>query len=252
MSTKPKRLFNFPLSVLLTESGKLHTTLAEPGYTTALTPRLGAAAAVDFEIAIQLVNQEILAQSGQKGASGTLTEEQNDALFDMRRLTAGARRSASLALKGQTVVQHEEFQIGQGEDDSSLGAEVLRARKTHAASVKYATELQTQAWIPADATALGLAVGILEQASLDQSAALADGVEFTANVTNAANALYLFSMRVQNAVRLQYPLPRPGAVIPSEIVGARTSFLLESFPPRDRSTPDGSVSPTAPVLPTPV
>ncbi len=248
MSTKPKRLFNFPLSILLTESGKLHTALAKPGYTAALNERLGASAAVDFEGAIELVNREVLSQSGQSGESGTLTQEQNDALFDMRRLTAGARRSAGLALKGQTVVLHDEFQLGQSEGDASLGAEVMRAQKTHAAALKYATALQTQAWIPSDATALGVAVGILEKASLDQSAALADGVEFTAVVTNAANALYNFCLRVQNAVRLHYPLPRPGAVIPSEIVGARSSFLLESFPPRDRNTPDGGVSPVPPAV----
>ncbi|MEO7932964.1 MAG: hypothetical protein ABIT76_07390 [Chthoniobacterales bacterium] len=240
MDKTPKRQFHFPLSVLITESGKLQQAVADTLFA-AILPRLGgASAAADFEALRETLHQEIVKQSGQGGDSGTLTQAQNDALHEMRRLASGARRSASLALKGQDVVLSGEFQIGQSETDSTLGGEVGRARKTHAASVKYATALAEEAWMASDATDFIAAIEIVAEADLAQEAALADGTKFTAAVTNAANAVYARSLRVQNACRLQWPLPRPGQTIAPETVNARSRFLVDSFPPRNKNTPDGN------------
>ena len=57
--------------------------------------------------------------------------------------------------------------------------------------------------------------------------------DLTGALTRAANALYAECLAVQNAARLQYPSPQPGTE------AARVRFQLETFPPRDRSQPDG-------------
>ncbi len=79
----------------------------------------------------------------------------------------------------------------------------------------------------------------------DQGEAFAARAGFTDDLTLAANTLYdgiLYDgiLYVQNAARLEYPSTRPGTA------AARARFLLETFPPRDRSQPDGGTQPHHP------
>ncbi len=54
----------------------------------------------------------------------------------------------------------------------------------------------------------------------------------------AANALYEDCLTLQNAARLQYPA-KIDTTGNAQNVTERARFLLEEFPPRDRSQPDG-------------
>jgi len=158
-------------------------------------------------------------------------------------LTAGARRTARQAFPGDDVKLRTEFQVGIN-DPQDLASQLVRAQKTLDASVKYAADLKKEGWLPADSTALGTALGTLSGVALDQDEALADRAQFTAALTRAANALYKLCLSVQNAARLQYPSTQPGTE------AARARFLLETFPPRDRSQPDPH-PPTPPPAPNP-
>ena len=89
--------------------------------------------------------------------------------------------------------------------------------------------MKKQGWLPADATALQTALATRSGVVLDQDEALADRVQFTAELTRAANPLYKLCQACQNATRLQYPETQPRAL------AARARFLLDTFPPRDRS-----------------
>jgi len=109
---------------------------------------------------------------------------------------------------------------------------LVRAQKTLDASVKYASDLKKEGWLPADSTALETALTSLSGVALDQDEALADRAKFTADLTRTANALYKLCLTAQNAARLHYPSTQPGTE------AARVRFLLDTFPPRDRSQPD--------------
>jgi hypothetical protein len=76
-------------------------------------------------------------------------------------------------------------------------------------------------------------------------------MELTGDATRAANALYDELLRVQNGARLQWPLPPAGVEIASGILSARNKFLLDTFPPRDRSQPDAGATPAPAPTPAP-
>ena len=206
--------------------------------------RLGTGIAASFATVIAAVRTELALQSGKTGEAGELTEEQQADFADVERLSAGARRSARLAFAGQAVILHSEFQVGIN-DPQDLASVLDRAGKTHTAAVKYATQLAPKGWIATDATALGAAIAALSGTGLDQDEALADRAQFTADLTRAANTLFDGCLTIQNAARLQYPSTQPGTE------AARVRFLLETFPPRDRSQPDGGTQGGTPSTPPP-
>ena len=105
-----------------------------------------------------------------------------------------------------------------------------------AAARKYAAELRPTGWLPADADALEAALASLSGVAFDQDEALADRVQFTAELTRAANTLYDLCLNIQNAANLHYP-DKPGNE------AARTRFKIDTFPPRDRSQPEGGEQP---------
>jgi len=143
-------------------------------------------------------------------------------------IIADARRSARQAFPSDDVKLHTEFQVGINAPQS-LASQLSRAEKTLDASVKYAADPKKEGWLPADSTTLGTALAMFGTIALDEDEALADRAQFTAAVTRAANTLYKLCLSVQNAARLQYPSTQPGTE------AARARFLLETFPPRDRS-----------------
>jgi hypothetical protein len=92
--------------------------------------------------------------------------------------------------------------------------------------------LKKQGWLPADATALQTALATLSGVVLNQDEALADRVQFTAELTRAANPLYKLCQACQNAARLQYPETQPRAL------AARARFLLDTFPHATTAPPN--------------
>jgi hypothetical protein len=76
-----------------------------------------------------------------------------------------------------------------------------------------------------------------------QDEALDERLNLTEAKILAANHLYSLCQKVQNAARLQNPANKPGTPT------ARARFLLDEFPPRDRSNPDGGTGPSVPPAP---
>ena len=250
LTMNDKRKFTFPLSTLLHAADSLNDTLGDIDYAPAMVTRLDDPTTTPpyifrtvLETALAAVRTQVQKQGGKTGDAGDLTANQRTAFAEVERLTAGARRSARQAFPGDDVKLRTEFQVGIT-DPQDLASQLARAQKTLDASVKYAADLKKEGWLPADATALGTALAALSGVALDQDEALADRAQFTADLTRAANALYKLCLSTQNAARLQYPSTQPGTE------AARARFLLETFPPRDRSQPDPH-PPTPPPTPTP-
>lgn len=239
-----KRKFSFPLSTLLHAADSLNDALGDLEYASAMATRLDDATPTPpvifrtlLETALTTVRTQIEKQGSKTGDAGNLTTEQSAAFAEVERLTSAARRSARQAFPGDDVKLRSEFQVGINEPQDQ-GSIIARAQKTHSAAVKYAADLKKQGWLPADATALQTALATLSGVVLDQDEALADRVQFTAELTRAANTLYKLCQACQNAARLQYPETKPSTE------AARARFLLDTFPPRDRN-------PSEPTLPPP-
>lgn len=240
-----KRKFSFPLSTLLHAAKSLDAALDDLDYAAAMAARLDDPTATPpiifrtlLETALAEVRAQVEKQVGKTGDAGQLTSEQEKAYAEVERLSAAARRSARLAFPDDEVRLRSEFQVGihQPQDQGSI---LARAEKTHTAAVKYAADLRRQGWLPTDADELATALAAFSGVILDQDEALADRVQFTADLTRAANTLYKLCQACQNAARLQYPGTQPGQE------AARARFLLETFPPRDR-TPAEPPAPPAP------
>ena len=245
MSTRRK--FNFPLATLTHSADLLGKALVDPDYQAAMTARLGAEFITAFPAKITALTGGATAQSSQTGDLSQLTVQQQEDFQEMERLTAGARRTARLALPGQDTVLSAEFQVGEA-GSKSLAATIARARLTHAAALKYATDLQTKGWIPADTTALGTAIAALAEVGTEQEQASDDRLGLTNEKIIAANALYADCLTIQNAARLQYPAGTDAAGNAKNIT-QRARFLLEEFPPRDREKPDGGTQDPTPPAP---
>ena len=252
MSTRRK--FNFPLATLTHSADLLGKAVVDPDYQAAMTARLGAEFITAFPAKITTLTGGATAQSSQTGDLSQLTVQQQEDFQEMERLAAGARRTARLALPGQDTVLSAEFQVGEA-GSKSLAATIARARLTHAAALKYATELQTKGWIPADTTALGTAIAALGTAiaalaevGTDQEQASDDRLGLTNEKIIAANALYADCLTLQNAARLQFPAGTDAAGNAKNITEC-ARFLLEEFPPRDREKPDGGTQEPTPPAP---
>ena len=245
MSTRRK--FSFPLATLTHSADLLGKAVVDPDYQAAMTARLGAEFITAFPAKITDLTGGATAQSSQTGDLSQLTAQQQEDFQEMERLAAGARRTARLALPGQDTVLSAEFQVGEA-GSKAFAATIARARLTHAAALKYATQLQTKGWIPADTSALGTAIAALAEVGTEQEQASDDRLGLTNEKIIAANALYADCLTLQNAARLQYPAGTDAAGNAKNIT-QRARFLLEQFPPRDREKPDGGTQDPVPPAP---
>ena len=237
---------------------RLHDALTDADFATAMAARLDADTdtatdnfATRFEAKIAALDTGDASQKSKTGQAGSLTRGQNAELAEMERLLAGARRSARVAFPGESVKLHNEFQVG-NRDPDTLDAELERAKIVlkSCGSAENVAPLKVQGWLPKDTTALDAAVAMFSDGTLAKDDALGDRIGLTGEKTVAANAVYEDALRIQNAARLEYPANKPGTE------AARARFLLDEFPPRDRSEPSGGTqapaaagTPTTPVTP---
>ena len=249
MSTRRK--FNFPVATLTLNAGLLAKAIVDTDYQAAMTARLSAPFITALPGKITAVTGKSAAQSSQTGDLSTLTDQQKKDYLEMERLSAGARRTARLAFPGQDTLLSAEFQVGET-GSKGIAATIARDTLTHAAAVKYADALQTKGWIPADTTALDQAIQGLAGIAPEHAEAAGDLLGLTNEKIIAANALYTDCLTIQNAARLQYPAKTDAAGNALNVT-PRARFLLEEFPPRDRSQPDGGTQggdpPPAPPAP---
>jgi len=235
------RAFRFPLSILISQAGRLGDALGDATVGPPVAARLPATFAAEFGALLAKVSGGGATKAGQAGGAGQLTQAQTAAFAELERLMGAARRSAALAFPGQDVLLREEFQRGI-DTPQSLAAVLERARIIAASCAKYAAELAAHGWIAQDTADLGDAITALEGANLSQESALDVGPGITAARTADANALYKKCLSLQNAARLAFPSTRP------DTATARARYLLDEFPPRDGN--GGAELPAAPATPT--
>ena len=104
-----KRAFNFPSATLIRQAGRLSAALADATAGPPVVTRLPATFVTTFDTLLGKVGGAPATKASQAGTTGTLTQAQNDAFTDMLRLMAAARRTSTLAFRGNRAVQHEEF-----------------------------------------------------------------------------------------------------------------------------------------------
>lgn len=222
-----ERSFHFPLSILIRSAQQMHGALLEP-LGVPVTRRLPA----DFtEKFAGVITQVSIGNTGQKSATGhtgQLTQAQNEALAEVKRLTSAARDTAKLTFAGNTVLLRQAFQVGQG-DPVSLASILERAVTIQTSCEKYAAALSEHGWIADDTTALATAISALEGADDVQEAAKGDKKATTTAKNTAANKLYTLCQTVQNAAELSYPAHK--AATDETVVAARARFLMDTFPP---------------------
>ena len=235
MSTHRK--FAFPLSTLTKAARDLLAALNDPEYTATMKLRLGESMTSDLNNFISGVTSGTENQGAAAGEIGELTDEQLAIFREVERLVAGARRTARLAFPGNATRLHDEFKVGI-ETPKTLAAELARADTVRASCVLHAAALAAKAWIAQDTADLAAAIAALTTKDSEHSEKKDDKLDLTNLKTAAANALYDGCLRVQNAARLAYPnkTDANGTEINAT---ARARFLLDEFPPRDRSQPDG-------------
>ena len=226
------RKSNFPLSALVGSSRRLRDALVERRKNPTGTPIDNFATRFEAKIVAFSTGQS--SQNAQTGQAGILTRGQTSDFREMERLITDTCRSERLVFLDDPVKLHSEFQVGIKEPNT-LDAKLERAGIIFASCqrAENAPALQAQGWIAADTTALA-AVGQLFDTGLAQGDAFDDRVGLTGQKVVAANAVYADTLRIQNAARLQYPANQPGTET------ARARFLLDTYPPRDRSEPSGA------------
>ena len=249
-----KSKFHFPLSVLIGASRRLHDALTDTVFATVMADRLNTDTdtptgnfATRFSAELDALGAGDVSQKSKTGQTGSLTRSQDTDIAELERLMAGARRSARLAFPSDHVKLHSEFQVGINEPQT-LDAELERANLILAGcqQAENVPALKVQGWLPKDTTALAAAIAQLSGSSLAKDGALGERIGLTGEKIVAANAVYADALRIQNAARLEYPANKPGTE------AARARFLLDEFPPRDRSEPSGGTqAPPPSTTPTP-
>jgi hypothetical protein len=237
----PGRSFKFPLALLVKQAGRLQNALNDATIGPPVVSRLAAGFVPAFSTLLEKVSGAPAGTPSHVGDVGTLTQEQNDAFHEMLRLMAGARRTAGLAFKGNSVVLHNEFQVGIHEPQG-LGDEVARAKIILAACQKYSAQLAVEGWTAQEATDLDTAIGGLSGIDLQQEETKDAGPGQTAVNIVDANLLYKNCLTIQNAGRLQFPSTKDGNETP------RARYLIGEFPPHGHDD-TGSTPPTPPAAP---
>ena len=135
---------------------------------------------------------------------------------------------------------------GQASQNAQTGqaGNLTKERTADFQEIKQSIAGVRQGWTTADSTALAASVSQLSDASPPESAAADDHVGLARQTITATNAVYADALRIQNDARLQPPMNQPGDET------ARTRFLLDEFPSRDRLKPPGGTQ-TLSTTPTP-
>lgn len=245
LAAMSKYTFHFAVSVLTHNAGLLLDALKDDTIGPPVLARLGGDPfKTAFAKLLKDVGEAPATRAGQTGDTGTLTQEQNAALAETRRLDSAARRSAGLALKGQGVVLKQEFKIGNS-SGSGLADEIADAKVIQTATVKYATQLGTQGWTAQDSTDLENAIGGLDGVDLTQEASKKKSLDLTAAAVDDANQLYAQCLALENAARLQFPSTKKGNE------GTRARYLIGIFPPTGHNPPPPADPPAGPTPTTP-
>ncbi|MFT3867610.1 MAG: hypothetical protein QM715_03825 [Nibricoccus sp.] len=243
----PGKHFSFPVSFLTRDARLMLGALRDP-IGAPVVERLPSNFADVFAATIDEVSKGSTGQKSAAGKTGQLTQAQNEALAEVKRLTSAARETAKLAFPDNGVLLRQEFQVGNG-DPVALASILERAHTVQLSCVKYAGPLSQHGWLERDTAALASVTATLEGADETQEASKGDKKAVTAAKVAAANRLYARCQSLQNAVNLAYPEAK--AATDDKVVAARARFLMDAFPPQagandEPSESDSKTNPTAP------
>lgn len=225
-----KRLFNFSIAILL--DGARAVTAAATAHPE-LGPRLKTGLQPGTILLIEQVSGALASQKDKETGVGGLTDAQTAALVVMKDKVAAARKAARVAFKGQTVMLHEDFQVGGSTREPNGLPDILKRAKIVLAScqiVANAAALADVGWLAADTTELDAAITTVGGAEITQNTAQSAPVDATTDLTTKANSLYTNTLVIQNAADLQWPARDPANK------GVRKEFQLDTFPPRTNLT----------------
>jgi len=233
--------FPFPVAVL-TYNGNLIVAAAQAH--PELAPRLPANFVTDTGTLLGKITADVTSQKTKKGDLGNLTATQHDALEKLQSWMTKARKTASLAFKGQDVQLHQQFQVGvhQPHDLASIlnRADIILAGLQNAANLP---ALQLKGWTAADTTAFLAVRNVFPASTQTQQSGKSDAKDATTLKNADANTLYDNLLTIQNAADLQWP--------PEDLAnaGVRDEFRLNTFPPaggNGNGTPAPATPPATP------
>jgi hypothetical protein len=227
-----KRNFTFPMSTLVYD-GDLILTAAE-----------GQPAFAQKRLATDLLtrSRQLHQQLGGKGSSseadssatGTLTQQQNDAILLTLDLFGKAKDRAKGTFKGDDVKLSGEFQVGINEprDLASIlgrvGKVVDACRKPQNAQALQ----EKKGWISSDTEELAAAAKTVGEIDKAQLASIIIQIAGTDARNTAANALYANLLTIQDAADTEWP----DRIEANRAI--RASFRIGIFPPsRKGATP---------------
>lgn len=214
---------HFPVTTL-TYNGNLIITAAKTH--TEITPRLSANYIAQADILLDKIADEVIEQKTKKGELGNLTTIQHTAFDKIQTWMSRARKTASLAFKGQDVKLHEQFQVGnhQAHDLASIltRADIIIAGLKNADNLP---ALQSKGWMAADTNAFEAARNVFPASITTREESKGDAKDATTLKNADAVDLYERLLTIQNAADLQWPHDNPVNA------GVRDEFRLNTFPP---------------------
>jgi hypothetical protein len=236
-----RRIFTFPIATLYTEGDLILTTAESPEEKTVIDARLDDGHVAATRALLSELNPDDDTTHLIRGLLGTMTQAQRDALKKVNKFKARARKSARLAYRGQSVLLHETFLIG-NDGPADIGTMLRNADKLLASCSHpdHAAALKKQGWIAKDNTDFATAIRTAKEAFKDNLDKKADSKDETNDTTQQANELYLGLLAIQNAANNEYDEDAPANR------GIRAKYRLGLFPPTAPESKGPSTDPTTP------
>ena len=228
-----KRIFTFPVATLFAEADLILTTAESAAESLLINARLDDGHVADTRLLFTTLNPESADKQIIRGQLGTMTVAQRTAIKKVSKIKSLARKSAKLAYRGQTVLLHETFLVG-NDGPADIATMLTRADtiQQSCANPLHAAALKSQGWIAADNVAFAAAIDAARTAFKDKMDTKADSGDETNQSTQTANDLYLGILAIQNAANIQHDEEHP------ENRGIRNKYRLGLFPPPNSAAND--------------
>lgn len=236
-----RRIFTFPIATLYAEADLILTTAESAEEKPLIDARLDDGHVATTRALLSQLNPDDDSTHRIRGLLGTMTQVQRDAIKKVNKFKSRARKSARLAYRGQSVLLHETFLIG-NDGPADIGTMLQNADTllTSCSHPDHAAALKKQGWIAKDNADFATAIEVAREAFKDNLDIKADSKDETNETTQQANQLYLALLSIQNAANNEHDEDDPTHR------GIRAKYRLGLFPPTD---PDPKTPPTDPTTP---
>jgi hypothetical protein len=236
-----RRIFTFPIATLYAEADLILTTAESTEEKPLIDARLDDGHVAATRALLRQLNPDDDSTHLIRGQLGKMTQAQRDAIKKVKKCMSRARKSARLAYRGQSVLLHETFLVG-NDGPADIGTMLQNADKllTSCSHADHAAALKKQGWIAKDNADFDTAIAAAREAFKDNLDKKADSKDETNETTQQANDLYLALLAIQNAANNEHDEDDPTHR------GIRAKYRLGLFPPTDPDTKTPSTDPTTP------